>query len=252
MLNFVKESIAVTNPAKAQGGGSGDTTEELRQNTIANFAAQNRIVTKEDYMVRTLSMPSKFGRVAKVFVTQDDQLSPLTTEPNRIPNPLALNLYTLGYNKNNQLETLGRATKRNLQTYLEQHRMLTDAINIKDAFVINIGVDFEIVTFKSFNNQEVLLNCIAEVKEFFEPNKWQINQPVIISEIYNLIGGETGVMSVQKVTLENKTGEALGYSKYKYDLDTAIKNDIAYTSLDPSIFEVKYPNKDIKGRVNTY
>tara|TARA_R110000787_G_scaffold103139_4_gene209484 strand:+ start:178 stop:2073 length:1896 start_codon:yes stop_codon:yes gene_type:complete len=252
MLSFTKESVAVTNPAKAQGGGTGDTTEELRQNTMANFAAQNRIVTKEDYMVRTLSMPAKFGRIAKVFVTQDDQLSPLTTEANRIPNPLALNLYTLGYDKNQNLEILGTATKRNLQTYLEQHRMLTDAINIKDAFVINVGIDFEIVTYKSFNNQEVLLNCIAEVKEFFNPDKWQINQPIIISEIYNLIGGVTGVMSVQKVTINNKTGETLGYSKYKYDLDTATKNEIVYTSLDPSIFEVKNPNQDIQGRVNTY
>ena len=130
MLSFVKESVALTNPQKAKGGGTGDNVEEIRMNTMAAFAAQNRIVTKEDYMVRTLSMPSKFGRVAKVYVTQDDQISPLTTEPNRIPNPLAMNLYTLGYNKDKQLENLNQATKENIQKYLEQHRILTDAVNI--------------------------------------------------------------------------------------------------------------------------
>ena len=109
--------------------------------------------------------------------TSHDQISPLTTEPNRIPNPLALNLYTLGYNRNKRLTTLNTATKTNLSTYLEQFRMLTDAINIKNAFIINFTVDFEIVTFRSYNNEEVILNCITELKNYFDIDKWQINQP---------------------------------------------------------------------------
>ena len=252
MLSFTKESVAVTNPAKAQGGGTGDTTEELRQNTMANFAAQNRIVTKEDYMVRTLSMPAKFGRIAKVFVTQDDQLSPLTTEANRIPNPLALNLYTLGYDSNKNLTTLNTATKTNLSTYLEQYRMLTDSINIKDAFPINFSLDFEITSFKNYNNGEVVLECISEIQDYFNIDRWQINQPIIISEIENLIGAVKGVQTVEKVELINKSGVESGYSQYKYDFTQATKNRVIYPSLDPSIFELKYPNTDIKGRVTTY
>ena len=245
LLNFIKSSVAVSNPQKAVGGGAGDTIEEIRMNAMAAFSAQKRTVTKEDYLIRTLSMNPKFGRAAKSYITQDDQISPLTTEPNRIPNPLALNLYTLGYDKNKQLTTLNTATKTNLSTYLEQYRMLTDSINIKDSFVINFTVDFEIVTFKSYNNEEVILNCINELKSFFNIDKWQINQPIIISEVYNLLGNVLGVQSVE-------SGTNVGYSQYKYDFTQATRGGVIYPSLDPSIFEVKYLNKDIRGRVTTY
>jgi len=252
MLNFIKGSVTTNNPFVASGGGTGDSKEEIRLNTMASFSSQNRVVTKEDYIVRTYSMPAKFGRIAKAYIVQDDQISPLTTEPNRIPNPLALNLYTLGYDSSKRLTALNTATKTNLSTYLEQHRMLTDAINIKDAFVINIGVEFEIVTLKRYNNTEVLLNCNSEVANFFDIDKWQINQPIITNEIYNLIGGVEGVLSINEVKITNLSGVPTGYSQYKYDLESATRKGVIYPSMDPSIFEVKYPNSDIKGRVTTY
>ena len=130
--------------------------------------------------------------------------------------------------------------------------MLTDAINIKNAFPINFHLDFEITAFKNFNNNEVILNCVSELKDHFNIDKWQINQPIIISEIENLIAWVIGVQTVEKVKLANKNGTSLGYSQYKYDLDGATKKGVIYPSLDPSIFELKYPNTDIKGRVITY
>ena len=252
MLNFVKSSVASNNPIAATGGGDGDTIEDIRLNAIANFSTQQRTVTKEDYIIRALSMPPQFGRVAKAYITQDDQISPLTTEANRIPNPLALNLYTLGYNNNKNLVNLNQATKTNLATYLEQFRMLTDAINIKNAFIINFTLDFEITTFKNYNNQEVLLRCITELKDYFNIDKWQINQPIILSEVENLIGSVVGVKTLEKLELINKSGKVLGYSPYKYSFEAATKKGVLYPSLDPSIFELKYPNSDIKGRVITY
>ena len=252
LLQFIQNSVTCTNPEAAKGGGAGDTMEEIRMNTMAAFSAQKRTVTKEDYLIRTLSMPARFGRVAKAYITQDDQISPLTTEANRIPNPLALNLYTLGYNANKNLTTLNKATKTNLATYLEQFRMLTDAINIKDAFVINFGIDFEITTYKNYNNEEVILNCISELQDYFDIDKWQINQPIIISEIENLIGSIKGVQTVESLTLDNRSGTLGGYSQYKYDFGQATRNGVIYPSLDPSIFEIRFPNTDIKGRVTTY
>ena len=252
MLNFVKQSVASSNQEAAKGGGAGDSIEEIRMNTMANFAAQNRTVTKDDYLIRTLSLPPQFGRVAKAYITQDDQMSPLTTEPNRIPNPLALNLYTLGYDKDRFLTPLNTATKTNLATYLEQYRMLTDANNIKDAVVINFGLSFEITSFKNYNNEEVLLNCITELQNYFDIDKWQVNQPIVISEVENLIGGVNGVQAIEKITFENKSGTRSGYSQYKYDFTMATRNGVVYPSLDPSIFELKYPNIDIKGRITTY
>jgi len=252
LLKFIKSSVASTNKEAAKGGGAGDSIEDIRLNTMANFSAQQRAVTKEDYLIRTLSLPPKLGRIAKAYIIQDDQASPLLTEPERIPNPLALNLYTLGYDADKKLSTLNTATKTNLATYLEQYRMLTDAINIKDAFVINFGLDFEITAFKSYNNEEVILKCISELKNYFNIDKWQVNQPIIISEITNLIAGVTGVQTVEKVELKNKNGLSLGYSQYKYDFMGATRKGVIYPSLDPSIFELKYPNTDIKGRVTTY
>jgi hypothetical protein len=252
LLNFVKTSIAVNNPEAAKGGGDGDSIEEIRENTMAQFATQQRTVTKEDYIIRTLSMPSKFGRVAKAYIVQDDQISPLSNEFNRIRNPLALNLYTLGYDNNKNLTDLNIATKTNLQTYLEQYRMLTDAINIKNAFVINFGLDFEITVFKNYNNNEVILNCVAELQDYFNIDKWQINQPIIKSEIENLLSSVVGVQSVENLTFINKSGTALGYSQYKYDFEGATRKGVIYPALDPSIFEIKNLNTDIKGRVTTY
>ena len=219
---------------------------------MANFSSQQRVVTKEDYLIRTLSLPPKFGRIAKSFIIQDDQISPLSTQTQTIPNASALNLYTLGYDKNKHLTTLNTATKTNLSTYLEQYRMLTDAINIKDAFVINFGLDFEITTYKTYNNEEVILDCITELKNYFNIDKWQINQPIIISETINLIAGIRGVQTVENVSFYNKNGLSLGYSKYKYDFAGAIRKGVIYPSMDPSIFELKYPNIDINGRVTTY
>ena len=252
MLNFIKSTVSSTNVEAAKGGGAGDSVEDVRLNTIASFGAQQRTVTREDYIIRTLSMPSQLGNIVKAYITQDDQLSPLTTEPNRIPNPLALNLYTLGYDADKKLSTLNTATKTNLATYLEQYRMLTDAINIKDAFIINIALDFEITTFKNYNNEKVLLQCISELKNYFNIDKWQINQPVIISDIKNLIGAVDGVQTIETVTITNKSGILNGYSQYIYPIDLATRNEVIYPSLDPSIFEIKFPNTDIRGSVTTY
>jgi|TARA_R110001592_G_scaffold60684_1_gene184697 hypothetical protein len=251
LSTFCKESLACSNPEPARGGGVGDTIEDIRLNTVASFSAQQRTITKDDYMLRTLSLPAKFGKIAKAYITKDSTLKN-TIGLNDQQNPFASNLYVLGYNTDKYLVNTNNATKTNLITYLNEFRPLTDSINIKDAFVINLGIDFEITTFKNTNNQEVLLNCISELKEYFNIDKWQINQPIISSEVYNLIAQVKGVQSVQDLTLKNLTGVSKGYSLYKYDFNTATKNDIIYPSMDPSIFEIKYPNQDIKGKITQF
>tara|TARA_B100000287_G_scaffold377209_1_gene378867 strand:- start:612 stop:2507 length:1896 start_codon:yes stop_codon:yes gene_type:complete len=252
MRDFVVSSLSVNNKEAAVGGGAGDSLEDIKLNTIASFSTQQRTVTKEDYIIRALSMPSHLGGIAKAYITKDDQISPLTSSPNRIPNPLALNLYTLGYDRKKNLKNLNLATKQNLLNYLEQFRMLTDAINIKNAFVINFGLTFEITVLKNYNNQEILLKCVSELQDYFKIDNWQINQPIIINDVRNIIGAVRGVQTVENVLFENKNGESLGYSKYRYPFKAATRNEVIYPSLDPSIFELKFPNQDIKGRVTTY
>ena len=250
LLSFCKESLACSNPEPSTGGSSGDTIEDLRLNTIANFASQQRVITKEDYMVRTLSMPSLYGSIAKTYIVKSSDIE--FTNLNNELSQISSNLYILGYDRDKKLTTCNTATKTNLATYLNYYKPLTDSINLIDAFIINFGIDFEITTFRNFQNQQVILDSITELQNYFNIDKWQINQPIIMSEIYNLIGNVKGVQSVINVNFINKAGEELGYSKYKYDFSTATKNGIIYPSMDPSIFEIKYLNGDIRGNIKQY
>ena len=249
VLNFVKNSLAINNPSPAIGARSVDNIEEVKNNAVANFATQNRLVTREDYIIRSYSMPARFGSVAKAYIVPDDQIAQEEAEERRVKNPLAMNLYVLGYNSSKQLVNLNDAVKENLKTYLDQYRIMTDAINIKNAFIINIGIDFEITVRPNYNSNEVLLRCIDRVKTYFDISKWQINQPIIKTEVLNTIANVTGVQSVIDIRFKNLYDTSLNYSGNVYSLSSAQKNGVIYPSLDPSIFEVKFPNRDIKGRV---
>ncbi len=252
LVNFVKSSVIVNNPNAANGAKTADTLEDIKNNTVSNFATQNRLVTRDDYIVRSYSMPAKFGSVSKAYIVPDDQIIQQDLVESRIANPLAMNLYVLGYNSSKQLTHLNLAVKENLKTYLDYYRMLTDAINIKDAYIINIGLEFEITILNNFNSNEVLLNVINELKLYFDVDKWQINQPIIKTEILNVIGNINGVQSVVGIKFNNLYDTDSNYSGNIYDLETATRQGIIYPSLDPSIFEIKFPNKDIKGKVVNY
>jgi hypothetical protein len=241
--NYIFGSLSANNPDAASGGRGGDTLEEIRQNTLALVASQKRSVTADDYLIRALSMPSDYGAVSKAFIEQpkltDNQVSTIET----------LNLYVLSLNAQGQLDYATESLKTNLRTYLSQYRMIGDNIEIRDAYIINIGVDFEIIVLPEYNNNEVLLTCIAAFQNYFTLDKWQINQPILIRDLYILLDKIKGVQTVKSINITNKAGTTLGYSQYAYDISSATQNQVIYPSLDPSIFEVRYPNTDIKGKV---
>jgi hypothetical protein len=237
-------SLAVTNPEAADGGGDGDTIEEIRQNASANFATQLRNVTQDDYLVRSLSMPAKFGVISKAYIEPTKAITLSAGESNSV-----LDLYVLSFNVNNQLQLASTALKDNLTTYLSQYRMVNDAVSIKDAFIINIGVNFDIIVLPEFNSNQVLFDCITALKDYFAIKNWQINQPIVLRDIYILLDRVTGVQTVKNITISNLVGENLGYSPYSYDIAGATIGNVIYPSLDPSIFEVKYSDQDIQGRI---
>jgi len=289
LYNTYKQSIAIENSEAAAGGRDSESIEEIRQNALAMFGSQNRAVTRQDYMVRALSMPERYGSVAKVYVSPDgevDNNSPASilaspqniaeftnlvdslkgsskqdiqkelvkyltqkkTAISEVNNPFAINMYVLGYNVNKNLAILNKSVKENLKTYLGEYRMLTDGVNIIDGFIINIGVDFEIIVYSNYNKREVLTNCLTELQDYFNIENWTFNKPINISEIELILANVEGVMSVPSVRVSNLCGGDGNYSPNRYNIDAATKGKIVYPSLDPSIFEVKYPNKDIKGR----
>jgi hypothetical protein len=290
LYKFCKSSVAVDNEIPATGGRGPETINEIRENSLAMFGSQNRAVTRKDYQVRVLSLPGKYGGVAKAYCAPDGELdnnspSSILSNPQSLQqfsdlvislkekdlsesqiqeeinkflvgkksnldeknNPFAINLYLLGYDNNNKLTNLNRAVKENVKTYLGEYRLLTDGLNILDGFIINIGVDFEIRVYSGYNNRQVMTSCIREIKQFFNINNWGFNTPINLSELELVIAGVEGVQSVPKCDVTNKCGG--NYSNVKYNISAATKNKLVYPSLDPSVFELKFPDKDIKGRV---
>jgi hypothetical protein len=242
--NTIFASLACINLIGADGGGDGDTVEEIRQNAIANFASQQRNVTQDDYLIRALSMPGKYGVVAKAYIEPSKRVSMSAGESNSV-----LDLYVLSYNADKTLRTASTALKQNITTYLSQYRMIGDAVNIRDGFIINIGVNFEIIVLPNYNNNDILIKCIEALKTYFAIDNWSINQPIVIRELYILLDKITGVQTVKNISITNLVGENIGYSPYAYDISAATSANVIYPSLDPSIFEVKYPNVDIQGKV---
>jgi hypothetical protein len=244
---YIYNSVAINNPNPAVGGKDGDTVEELRLNSLNTFQTQLRTVTQEDYLIRALSLPSEYGSIAKVYV-----------EPEKVENllpgeiPSILNLYVLAFNSGKQLTLASTTLKQNLKTYLSQYRIINDSIRIKDAFIVNIGVDFELILLPNYNSNEIINKCIIELKNFFNIDNWQINQPIVLRDLYILLDKVEGVQTVKTITIYNKVGENVGYSQYAYDINGATQNNIIYPSLDPCIFEVKYPNFDIRGKVTSF
>lgn len=294
LVSSIESSVAVENETPARGGDGLESIEEIRQNALANFSSQNRSVTRNDYIVRTLSMPTNYGSVAKATVYSDGRLdnnSPSSilsstdylreftnlvynfvnvpdseelskseiefelkkflqdkeTKLSELNNPFAVNLYTLGFDDEKKLAKLNRAVKENVKTYLAEHKILTDGINILDGFIVNIGIDFTVSAYQNYNKREVLANCVNELREYFDIEYWTFDMTINKSEIELLLANIEGVSTVQEVKIRNLCNGR--YSPNKYNIDEATRNKIVYPSLDPCVFEVKFPETDIKGRI---
>ena len=241
-------SLVANNPKAAQGGKDGDTPDEIRQNAMAAFSAQRRAVTRADYSVRALTLPPQYGEIAKAYAAQEQLRSTQDTADQIIDsNPLAISIYVLAYDNNKKLVPASTTLKENIKTYLSEYRMLTDALNIRDAFVVNIGVEYEVVVLPEYNAREVLLKVQEVVKDFFNISRWTINQPIELSKLYTVIDRVKGVQSAENIKIVNKVDGS--YSNIAYDVNGAQKRNVIYPSYDPMIFEVKFPDRDIVGRI---
>lgn len=239
------DSIAVTNPKAASGGKNAEDIDEIRYNALASYASQNRAVTLEDYISRVYSLPAKYGGIAKAHIVQNDQVNNSV----EFENPLAMDLYVLSYNDDRKYTTTTDSTKENLQQYLSQYRLLTDAINIRDAFIVNFQLDFDIVPAVNENGKAVILRCIEAVKKYFDPDNWQINQPIYIRDLHAVLDDVPGVIMIQNIKFTNKFSVADGYSGISYNMSDATNKNVIYPSQDPMIWEIKFPDSDIKGRI---
>ena len=209
-------TLAFNNPLPATGGKDGDTVQEIRENSLRSFNEQGRAVPLQDYNVRAQSLPPRFGTVAKTFVTKDEATASETNTSFVNDNPFSLSLYVLAYDNNKNLAYSTDNLKRNLKNYLSQYMMISDSLNIKDAFIVNIGINFEVLALPSFTGRQVLLDCIQKVKEYFVTANRNINQPINLARITTVIDRVKGVQTVQKLEIVNKVGD--NYSEFGYDI----------------------------------
>ena len=276
LLTTVKNSLRISNPNPAIGGQNEESVEEIRQNALANFGSQNRTVTVDDYVSRIYSIPPRFGSIAKVMVIPNSDLSISTNQTllngfvnneNQttlinnslennfrkvnfdVSNPFSLNLYVLSYNSNKNLTQTNEALVYNIRQYLQKYKIISDSVNIIDGYIINIGIDFKIVVYNNFNKKEVLDQCLQKAKDFFNIDKWYFNQPINTNQFELELAKVEGVQSIAEVKFKNLTQNDGDYSPHEYNLSEATHNKIIYPSLDPSVFEVKYPDNDIRGAV---
>jgi hypothetical protein len=276
LLTTVKNSLRISNPNPAVGGQNEESVEEIRQNALANFGSQNRTVTVDDYVSRIYSIPPRFGSIAKVMVIPNSDLSISTNQTilngfvnneNQtslinnslennyrkinfdVSNPFSLNLYVLSYNSNKNLTQINEALVYNIRQYLQKYKIISDSVNIIDGYIINVGVDFKILVYNNFNKKEVLDQCLQKAKDFFNIDKWYFNQPININQLELELAKVEGVQSVAEIKFKNLTQNDGNYSPHEYNLSEATHNKIIYPSLDPSVFEVKYPDNDIRGAV---
>ena len=276
LLTTVKNSFRISNPNPAVGGQNEESVEEIRQNALANFGSQNRTVTVDDYISRIYSIPPRFGSIAKVMVIPNSNLSISTNQTllngfvnneNQttlinnslennfrkvnfdVSNPFSLNLYVLSYNSNKNLTQTNEALVYNIRHYLQKYKIISDSINIIDGYIINIGVDFKILVYNNFNKKEVLDQCLQKAKDFFNVDKWYFNQPININQLELELAKVEGVQSISEVVFKNLNQNDGNYSPHEYNLSEATHNKIIYPSLDPSVFEVKFPDNDIRGAV---
>lgn len=276
-FNQVISSATVINTTPARGGLNDPTTEQIRQEALGYINAQARIVTAKDYQSRVLSMPAKYGSVAKAFVVSDQTINTITryTKESELtiesldptddilfvddsPVNTNVNLYVLGFDQNKRLTEVNSTVKKNIKDFLTGYRMLTDRINILDAFRVSIGVNYTVVVYQGFNTYDVLAQCSDRIRRYFDIDRWSINQPIIIDDIILEIAKVNGVQSVPKIEIVNKYQQRDGsdYAPYTYDLSTRkndpsngpnIRDRVIYPSADPCIFELRYPQDDIVG-----
>lgn len=246
VAQFVRSSVDTKNVKEAAGGEDAPTIDELKARAPAVKAAQSRIVSKPDLLARVYTMPSNFGRVFRAAVRPDAN------------NPLAANLFVISRNASNQLIISPDSLKDNLSTYLNQFRMSNDAIDILDAQVINLVVRFSLVVEPKANKNLVKQNVIKKLKDYFAIKNFEIDQPIFISDIRNIIFNNPGVLTVASLVVENISGQVTYgeaansnvrvYSNVQYDVEANTDRDMIFAP-PGGIFELRFPEFDVVGVV---
>jgi hypothetical protein len=233
----VRTSLEVTNEDAIVGDVSSFTTNEIKIRAFNSFSAQNRAVTREDYKTMIYKMPPEYGSIKRVEVVRDQD----SFKRN-------LNIYIISEDSNGHLITTNSVIKENLKVWINKNKMLNDTIDILDAKVLNLGIDFSVVGDLESNKHDVLANAIFAVKGEIRRIR-EIGEPFFITDIYKILQKVKGVVDVTKVKITNKRGGL--YSDIKFSIDNHISSDGRYIEIPANVvWEVKFPDQDIRGSIS--
>ena len=243
----IRQSFEVTNDRAATGGADAPDIEFLRSQIAPSRNAQSRIVTKEDLLARIYTLPAKFGRVYRVGLSENPT------------SGLSLVVHVLSLDGEGNLAISPDTLKTNLSTYLNEFRLISDAIDVVDAKILNYKIRYEVFLEKSVNKQTTLLAINNALAEALQTKYFQIDQPIIVDDIRNVIINSRGVISISDLQILPETGSALSSSDYfgsgtegriystaTFDPESRTKAGIIRGDVG-SIFELRYPENDIIG-----
>lgn len=236
LVRTVQTSLEVTNEEPIVGDVTIPDSTELKQRVFNSFASQNRAVTREDYMTLIYQMPSTYGAIKRVNVLRD----PDSFKRN-------LNIYLISENENGFLTETNQTIKENVRMWLNKNRMINDTIDLLDAKIVNFGIDFEAVGDLEKNRFDILSDCVRALRVEFSRVR-DIAEPLFITDIYSTLKEVEGVVDVTRVKVKLKTGGL--YSDNRFNISENTSPDGRYINIPQNvIFEVKYPDNDIKGTI---
>jgi len=239
----VRQSLRVNNPVPAFGGADEPSIDEIRWITKYNFASQNRAVTIKDYIATMFKMPGQYGVPFRMQVAE---------------NQNKVEFAILGLNAEGKLDNSSTNTlKENMATWLADYRMINDYVLIRDGKIINLSFDIDLYVDKTFNQGELINNTINTIKNYFDIKKWQMGQNVYLAQLIEQINNVAGVLNVVDIKVYNEVDGrySLNTTNQPY-LDNVTKqidltDDFALFGEYDTMFEIKYPQSDVRVRVKS-
>lgn len=227
-------SLEVNNDAPIVGTVSLPTSQEIRVRSKGTFATQNRAVTREDYLNLTYAMPERFGMVKRANIIQDDN----SFKRN-------LNLYIISEDRDRKLIQSNQSLKKNLKTWLNKNKMITDSIDILDAKIVNFGIEFEAIGEVDQNNFDLLSDAVNALTEKFTKT-YDVSENIYISDVYSTLKEVDGILDVTSAKVTLKIGGQ--YSETFYDFEENLSADGRMINIPNNVIvEMKFPEVDIKG-----
>ena len=235
-INQIRSTAEIDNEEVVSGFTEDFTNDDLKYKALGAYSSQNRLVTANDYVYYCYNMHPKYGQIKRANIAKD-----ISSARN------ALNLYIISEDENGYLVNCNSVIKENLKKWIEPKKMLNDIINIHDAKIANISIEFVVQAYENRNKIEVLTECVNKLKTKFA-TKLNIGEALSISDIYKTLNIISSVVDTKSVLI--KSVNYSGYSQYVFDIYENLSADETYIDVpQDTILEIKYPDIDLKGTV---